>query len=889
MIGKIISHYKILEKLGEGGMGVVYKAEDTTLKRTVALKFLPEQVSASETDKARFLQEAQAAASLNHPNICTIYAIEEHDGQIFIAMELIEGQTLKEKHGTIPAARAIDIGIQVAEGLSAAHEKGIVHRDIKPENIMLRKDGIVQIMDFGLAKLRASRASRLTKEGSTVGTAGFMSPEQVQGQETDHRSDIFSLGVVLYELFAGELPFKGVHETALMYEIVNVDPAPMSTVKPEIDPELDRIVLECLQKEPDERYQSVKDISKDLKRFKRESSKQRMSRVTASRPVIRVQPSTDVRVSPEKSWRKNSGYILSGILAIVIVVLILIPWRKEASVPHLPVRFSIDLPENAPLWGASGTSALTVSTDGRYLAYTAQIVNGTQIYLHRMDQLGSQVIAGTENATEPVFSPDGEWIAYASGDQKLIKVPTLGGAPEILCQLPTLTRGLYWTADNRILYGLVSYGIYGIPSAGGTPAPVTVLDSAAGEISHRFPQMLPDGKTLIFTVKQNNITTFDDALIVAERLDTKERKILVRGGTFGRYISNGHLIYVRGNTIFAVPFDAERLEVKGTPVSVEEGGWMFPGSGQAYIDFFSDGTSVFAPSGYRLGSSFTLDWMDRAGKLSPLLDTLRPYQVQHLSPDGQKIATAINAANNDIWIYHIPRGTLSRLTFGGGNNDAPVWSPDGKYVYYMAEKGKAPNIFRKPWDGGGAEERLTTNTRSQRPIAFSPDGKILSFNQDGDIWVLPTEGERKPEPFIQTPANEFGGNFSPDGRWMVYRSDENGKNEIYVTAFPKHEGKWQISNGGGTTPIWSPDGKQLFYVNGTALMVVNVLASATFDFSVPRKLCEIPASVALQDISSDGKQFLVNVAQTTRMTLPRLEVVTGWFDLVKSKFTGNKN
>src|SRR5258708_20188223 len=297
MIGQTISHYKILEKLGEGGMGVVYKAEDTTLKRTVALKFLPQHVSASETYKARFLLEAQAAAALNHPNICTIHSIEEHNGQTFIAMEFVDGQTLREKRGTINLGKAIEIGIQVADGLSIAHEKGIVHRDIKAENMMVRKDGIVQIMDFGLAKLRASRASRLTKEGSTVGTAGFMSPEQIQGQDTDHRSDIFSLGVLLYELFTGELPFKGVHETALMYEIVNVDPVPMSAVKPELDPELDRIVLECLQKEPDERYNSVKDIAKDLKRLKRESSRQRMSRVTAAPDVHKSSPGT-VQASP---------------------------------------------------------------------------------------------------------------------------------------------------------------------------------------------------------------------------------------------------------------------------------------------------------------------------------------------------------------------------------------------------------------------------------------------------------------------------------------------------------------------------------------------------------------------------------------------------------------
>ncbi len=888
MIGRTISHYKILEKLGEGGMGVVYKAEDTILKRIVALKFLPDQVSASESDKARFLLEAQAAAALNHPNICTIYGIEEQDGKTFIAMEFVDGQTLHDKRGTVNLAKAIDIGVQIAEGLAVAHEKGIVHRDIKPENIMIRKDGMVQIMDFGLAKLRASRASRLTKEGSTVGTAGYMSPEQVQGQDADHRSDIFSLGALLYELFTGELPFKGVHETALLYEIVNVDPVPMSAVKPEIDPELDRIVLECLQKEPDERFNSAKDVAKELRRFKRESSRLRASRVTAARAPASMQQSLRQVASSGRGWSKSFGYILSGILAIVIIILILSPLRKEPAAIRTSMRFSMNLPDNAPLWGASGTSALTVSLDGRYLAYTAQMENGSQIFLHKMSQLTCEPISGTENATELAFFQNGEWIVFSSANQKLTKISTLGGAPEIICPLQEATRGIFCASDNSVLYGLVSDGIFRVSASGGKPVPVTTLDTASGEISHRYPQLLSDGKTLIFTIKQNNITSFDDAIIAAERLDTKERKVLIRGGTFGRYIPNGYLIYVRGNTIFAVPFDPERLEVKGSAVPVEEGGWMFPGSGQAYIDFFSDGTLVFAPSGSRLGSSFSLAWMDRNGKMSALLDTLRPYQVQHFSPDGQKIATGINAANNDIWIYNIPRGTLSRLTFGGGNNDAPVWSPDGKYVFYTAEKGGSPNLFRKPWDGSGADERLTTNTSAQRPVDSSPDGKFLSFNQNGDVWILPLDGERKPIPFIQTPANESGGQFSRDGRWIAYRSDENGNNEIYVTSFPKHEGKWQISNGGGATPLWSPDGKELFYVSNSALMVVNVLTTSTFDFSVPRKVCDIPASALLQDISSDGRRFLVAVGQSQRMTLSRLEVVTNWLDEVKAKLAANE-
>ena len=380
-------------------MGVVYKAEDTTLKRTVALKFLPQHVSASETDKARFLLEAQAAAALNHPNICTIHSIEEHDGpayagapagkQTFIAMEFVDGQTLREKRGTINLGKAIDIGIQVAEGLAIAHEKGIVHRDIKPENIMVRKDGIVQIMDFGLAKLRASRASRLTKEGSTVGTAGYMSPEQVQGQDTDHRSDIFSLGVLLYELFSGELPFRGVHETALLYEIVNVDPAPMSATKPEIDPELDRIVLECLQKEPDERYNSVKDIAKDLKRFKRESGRSKVTRV--SRPAY-IQ--SDTRQIEAKPTAKFNTERIVWITALVVVVAVFI-MKMMSSVdvekqPPLNVRFTISPPEKTVI------GETTVSPNGKIVAFSATGEGLTLLWVRPLSALNSQALPGTE-------------------------------------------------------------------------------------------------------------------------------------------------------------------------------------------------------------------------------------------------------------------------------------------------------------------------------------------------------------------------------------------------------------------------------------------------------------------------------------------------------------
>lgn len=889
MIGTTVSHYKILEKLGEGGMGVVYKAEDIKLERFVALKFLPGNLLASEQDKARFVQEAKSASPLNHPNVATVYEIDEADGQMFISMEFVDGATLREKMGSVSMKQAVDIGVQIADGLAAAHEKGVVHRDIKPENIMIRKDGICQIMDFGLAKLRGTRSkiSRLTKEGSTIGTAGYMSPEQVQGQDVDHRSDIFSLGVLLYELFTGELPFKGVHETALLYEIVNVDAVPMSAAKPEIEPNLDGIVLECLAKEPSERYQSVAEVAKELRRFKRESTRQRATRTMATRQFTK-QAAEPVAESgePRRAVNRIVWPAISLVLTIAAVLFAWHPWRNETGLTRPVMHLSILLPPDAPLVG--GGTGLAFSPDGTYLAYTGGTISTPQLYLRRMDQSTVQVIRGTEGANEPHFSPDGQWIVFSTGGT-LKKVSVFGGAPEEICSAQGLSRGIWWGADNSILFGHISRGIQRVSPNGGTPEAVTSLDSAGGEVSHRFPQLLPDGKSVLFTIKHNNIATFDEAIVAVQRLGSGERKVLVHGGSFARYVPTGHLTYLRGNTLFAVPFDADRLEVKGRPQPVVEGGWLNRGSGEAYLSFSSTGALVFAPAGPFSYENISIAWMDRYGKTQPLLDTLRSYNAAILSPDGEKLALGINAANDDIWIYQIKRGTLTRLTFAGGNNDFPVWSPDGRYIVYQAEKGKSPNIFRKAWDGSGAEERLTSNMNAQIPTSFTPDGKMMAMQQSGDLWILPFDNNRMPQPFLQSPANEFNSTFSPDGRWMAYVSDESGKNEVYVAPFPRRDGKWQISTGGGFGPLWSRNGKELFYVNGSSLMAVKVSSQSTFDYSVPKKLCDIPASIQIFDISADARQFVVLSAKTLQFTMPQVDVVLEWFQELKGKFAANKN
>jgi len=656
MIGQTISHYKILEKLGEGGMGVVYRARDTKLDRDVALKFLPAHLAASEQDKARFVQEAKAAAALNHPNVCSIIDIQEHDApdgagkQMFIIMEFVDGTTLRQKMETLtggtqpyPTKQAIEIAIQVADGLAAAHEKGIVHRDVKPENIMVRRDGIAQVMDFGLAKLRGT-ISRITKAGSTVGTAGYMSPEQVQGLDADHRSDIFSLGVMLYELLTGRLPFKGVHETALMYEIVNVEAEPMSAVNPNLDPELDRIVYECLQKDPEERYQSVKEISRDLKRFRRESSKARMSKTfsvqhrtgvtgvaavaggpgsagasvsgssSATMATGGTTPGSGISEKPSRGWLLWSvGTLVAG---MAIIASLWQPWETPAGSLRPVTRVTIRFPENVQI--PIGTQGIDISPDGKFISLLVQSGLEFSLFLRPSDREAVEPVLGSVapygNVYFQHFSPDGEWIAFTPGSL-IKKASVFGGAAVNVCDIGGQPRGIWWGTDGNIYFGHISSVIHRVPASGGVPEPVTVLDTAAREISHRFPALLPDGKSVLYTIKFNNITTFEEAAIAVLDTKTQEKKILIRGGSYARYVPTGHLVYVKGSFIYAVPFDLEKLEATGTPKKLFEGGWMNPFSGDANLAFTRDGTLLYIPRGIESYSVSKIKWVDFQGNV----------------------------------------------------------------------------------------------------------------------------------------------------------------------------------------------------------------------------------------------------------------------------------
>ena len=896
LVPSIISHYEILEKLGEGGMGVVYKGRDTALDRPVALKFLPAHLAASQESKARLIQEAKAASSLSHPNVCTIHEIQECDGQLFVVMEFVAGRTLHEKmlEGRLPVKQAVEIGVQIADGLAAAHEKGIAHRDVKPDNIMVRKDGIVQIMDFGLARIHG--VSRLTKEGSTIGTAAYMSPELVQGHDADYRSDIFSLGIVLYEMLTGQLPFRGVHETAMMYEIVNVDPPPPSSIRPEIDADLNRIVLECLEKDPDERTQSARQVSVDLKRYRRESDRRRIGGIAPAGAAAAGQESGGRKV-PGGALPTNDNISAAvrrllpwGLVCILGVVAALTPWNpwRQIPAPQPVVRFSLLLPKESTI-PLDENPAVAISRDGNRIVYATE----NFLYLRSVDKMESVPVAGTEKAREPVFSPDGNWLAFFSG-KKLKKVPVGGGTPTTLCDVGSC-RGITWGADDQIVFASrATAGLSAISASGGPVRPVTTLDTGRQERTHRWPRFLGDSRRVLFTVGDfGNPDYYDEANIDAVNLDTGVRKRILTGANQARFLKGGYLVYGRGGTLFAVRFDVDRLETMGQPVPVLEDVGGDPTSGVVHFALSDNGSLVYVPGGGD-ANTHTLAWVDRSGEREKIPAPIQAYQSPRLSPDGRHILMVIEDGKAlDVWIYEIAGQKLSRLTFGGSSL-SPLWSGDGKRVFYTSrDAGGGLKIFSKAADGSGDARELYSGTDVLYIDGLYPDGKALLLDRMNpgipyDIMALQLEGDRKLRPVLQTSASEHSGSLSPDGRWIAYTSNESGSYQIYVQPFPRAGGKWEITTDGGGEVHWSRDGRELFYREGSRLMVVAVQTRPAFQAGKPKLLFDeyrtLFTTVGVSfDVSLDGKRLLLTGLGTGDQ-LRRVNIVLNWAGEVRRHF-----
>ena len=807
--GDKLGPYEIVAPIGAGGMGEVYKARDTRLDRIVAIK-----VSAAQFNE-RFEREARAVAALNHSNICTLHDV----GPDYLVMEYIEGTTLK---GPLPVDQALKYAAQICDALDAAHKKGITHRDLKPANILVTKAG-VKLLDFGLAKLgtpgpvvRAAEGTTtmaLTGKGEILGTFQYMSPEQVTGQDADSRSDIFSFGLVLYEMLTGKRAFEGSSPASVIAAIMERPAPSIADVAPLA---LDRVLQKCLAKDPDNRWQSARDLKYELEWI-------------ASSSGEAIASSTR---SPSRFGRLP--WIAAVVLALVAAGGVA-GWYRATRPPPLKslVRLDVDLGAEASLSSPAGPDAI-ISPDGTRLVYASQ----GRLFTRRLDQPKATELASTGGAFAPFFSPDGRWVAFfASG--KLKKIAVEGGAPIALCDYSNPPRGGSWGEDGTIIAASNNGPLSRIPSSGGALTLVTELPQ--GEATERWPQILPGGKAVLFT-SHTSSAGFDGANIEVITLANHRRKTLQRGGTFGRYLhasnGNGYLVYINKGTLFAVPFDPEKLEVRGTPSPVLEEVAYSATFGFAQFDFSRNGTVVYRSGGASQADLVTVQWLDAAGQAQPLLAKPGAYERPRLSPDGQRLAFG---DGSDIWVYEAQRDILTRLTFGGANYLVPVWSPDGRYILFSGAEG----IWWVRSDAAGKPQLLIRGKNPLYPFSFTPDGKRLAYNEVNpttayDVLTAPIEKDGaglragKPEIFLQTSADERNAVFSPDGRWLAYTSNESGKYEVYVSAFPDKGGKWQISNSGGAYPVWSRNGQELYFRSDDNLIMVATYAVKADSF-VPDK------------------------------------------------------
>ncbi len=886
--GTKLGPYEIQAPLGSGGMGEVYRARDTRLERSVAIKILPKEMSNDPVRKQRFEREAKTISSLNHPHICALYDVGEHNDQQFLVMEYLEGETLAQRleRGALPVEQALRIAIEVTDALDRAHRQNIVHRDLKPGNIMLTKS-VAKLLDFGLARLCAepatmaaaltemigeTRDAKLTNEGVIVGTFQYMAPEQLEGREADSRTDVFAMGAVLYEMVTGRTAFAGRSKASLIAAILSSAPAPLGQSQPLAPPALERAVRQCLAKDPDGRWQSAADLREELRWIAAGGSAAGVTAPVTARRKLRER----------LAWSLALVFALTAALAYWQLV-------RERRSPPPPLRLSILLPPTEALGFSRDRAAIAISPDGKQLAYTARRGDTSQLYLRALDRLEPTLVPDSEGAYIPFFSPDSHWVGFfAQG--KLKKAAIAGGVPQDICAAGD-GIGASWGSDDMIYFTpLWTKGIWRVPASGGAQEELVIApEPGKSERAYLWPEALPGGKTVLFTAWTGG--SFDGAHIVAFRLDTRERRTVIDGGTYARYVPTGHLVYARGAELLAVPFDAQRLEVRGTAVPVLDGLMTGASAGDADFGFSRDGTLLYVPGGLRL-LEYALVWVDQKAAVRPMSGRQRSFEVPRLSPDGRHVAVVIAGSTYDVWLYDVARDTLTRLTFGGDDN-FPVWSPDGKRIAFNSTRAGAANLYLTATDGSGTVERLTTSDYSQYPGSWSPDGKFLAFTEEAhphtgdDIWLLPMQGDRRPQPLLQTPFNEWQPRFSPDGRWLAYTSNESGSAEVYVQPFPSPGAKWKISTDGGTEPLWGPTGRELFYRNGDKMMAVSLETKPAFAVSNPRLLFDAPyahisSDIPNYDVAPDGRLLMVRENQQ-KATVTQLNVVLNWFEQLKQR------
>src|SRR5438552_5323417 len=879
--GTRLGPYEVVSAVGAGGMGEVYRARDTRLERTVALKVLASQVIATTALKERFAREARAISSLNHPHICHLYDVGCENGTDYLVMELLDGETLSERlrKGPLPLEPALKTAIEIAEALEEAHKQGIIHRDLKPGNIMLTPSG-AKLMDFGLSKpanlgaaagsgsaplLSAAMTatgpspSPLTSAGSVVGTIQYMSPEQIEGKAASERSDIFAFGAVLYEMVTGKRAFEGKSQISVAAAILEKDPAPVSALQSASPPALDHVVRTCLAKNPEDRFQTAHDVKLQL-RWIAESASDVQS------PAL---------VKKQRNWL---AWATAGLLLFISLVLGVNHWRL-ATAPRPVWKSYLPTPTGQSIAIAGRPSGnMAVAPDGRKVVMALTAVGGqVQLWIQPLDALSAHPLSGTEDASYPFWSPDSRSIGFFAGG-KLKRIEAIGGPTQAICDAAD-GRGGSWNSEGVIIFSpSPADRLYVVPSIGGAPAPVTELDKQRHESSHRWPWFLPDGEHFLFTDRPVGLQA---TAIYLGSLHSKDRRLLLSGNSNAIYVPEGYVLFVREGTLMAQHFDAGRLRTLGDPFPLAESVDYDSTFSKAFFSGSNTGVLIYGQGNVRGNSQ--LARYDRDGKKSADLTPIGSYSAPSFSPDGKTLAfLTADPGNLDIWLLDLARNVRTRFTFDPSLDVLPQWSPDGKQIAFASTRGGPFDIYVRPADGSQPEQPLLEKTEGDRvPMAWSRDGRYLLFRYVPmglpEQWAVPMTGEKKPFPVIHSAFRQRWADFSPDGKWIAYESDESGRNQVYVAPFPGPGGRWQVSSEGGEQPLWR--GNEIFFLAGEKINSAPVRTRAnSVEIGTARTLFSAAVSSSLgrrYDVSRDGKHFVINVQQQATNSVP-LTLVVNW-------------